>query len=587
MRIKIRHEKNFYTLLEENFLKQTMILRICFQCSQVYETPDMDIEFLCPICNKKLELYEQNQSIASSELSAPSSTPDISVEQTTSDSTAKLNQATQAPAANRTETQTDIDIELPTKSMMIREMRVLSKHVINNEELLAELDAKAPHGRDPNGKAYYIPQRQGEIAQREDMIPFSDRAKFTKSGWGRKLWPSMLIPMLTLFPNAIANILFGYQQRGTDFGLYVVKQEVITVGAYCLLCILLLKLIEFTDTKFVELLKPYGKNHDKIKKMFVNDVEYYRFEQEFFRKTGELKVFLPGIIAALAYLIYHVYTVIILKNYWYPIAEGMKPWHSPMWQIYSLGTLSALGMAFIALFVAMFFSMSIRGLFLLGNMGANPKTLSVSNYHQMIQDINDVLTLAQEKQIIISQVKHQVMIGGRTYYEFQRANRFIGEMLFNFSAILITYCVIGAFILVGVGYLGYIITAEALQILRSALSIIAILSFIIFLLPQLKIHSFLKNFKYQLIDVFSSLRSRLEFFYFESFPNPAIIRRLDPMWENRQDIYAEITTIKDIITEIYSYGTWSYDFPEIMKVVIMAAFTLLPLVPFDTVLGIF
>ena len=59
------------------------------------------------------------------------------------------------------------------------------------------------------------------------------------------------------------------------------------------------------------------------------------------------------------------------------------------------------------------------------------------------------------------------------------------------------------------------------------------------------------------------------------------------MWENRQDIYAEITTIKDIITEIYSYGTWSYDFPEIMKVVIMAAFTLLPLVPFDTVLGIF
>ena len=105
-----------------------------------------------------------------------------------------------------------------------------------------------------------------------------------------------------------------------------------------------------------------------------------------------------------------------------------------------------------------------------------------------------------------------------------------------------------------------------------------ILSLGIFLFPQISIHRFLKRFKYKLIDKFSSLAARLEFVYFESMMKPTILRTIDKNWESRKDVLEDINNIKEMVNDVKGYGTWSYDFPEIIKLIVVVAATGIPLI---------
>ncbi|MHA1791082.1 MAG: hypothetical protein ACTSVI_00470 [Promethearchaeota archaeon] len=126
---------------------------------------------------------------------------------------------------------------------------------------------------------------------------------------------------------------------------------------------------------------------------------------------------------------------------------------------------------------------------------------------------------------------------------------------------------------------GVLVEIEANIIAFSvALSGFAFLSFGIFIIPQLKLHGYLKEFKYSLVDEFSFILSRLEYLYFESLVNPRMIESLGLDWKSRDDLMRDIEFIKAMIEETKSYGTWSYDFPEVMKMVIVGLSTTIPLI---------
>ncbi|MBN2149809.1 MAG: hypothetical protein JW839_00055 [Candidatus Lokiarchaeota archaeon] len=473
------------------------------------------------------------------------------------------------------------------------------------KEYAAMIDKTRPYGEDKFGLAFLFPHkvRDSDVAWRFDMKYRCDWGSLRLTGVGWRVKPSLLIllafflPQLVLFP--LCYVFFGRP----DVYLQALQREAVVFGAMIALAMYFVRLIAYAEIEVDEIIKPYGSNHEYIQLLFKDELEYLKWSRKLSADTMDLRVFIPGLITFLGYLGYIVIwllnTLVIYPESWH--AGNVAP-VLPEWCII-LPTIMNVGIGLVLFIIVGFFGAVIYGLFKIGGLAVPYKmekkpgnihykdalaekilntkkrsVLSISSYATMIRSIQEMLTEAQLNRERVTKMVELLDKQGKTYYEFQRGNRRIGEYLFNIATLLIVLCVAAATVLWLVSAFNLVPGLEAnIFAFSIGLFCFAILSFCMFLLPQFNLHKYLKMFKLELIDSFSFILSRLEYIYFEAMIEPTILKDLNMGWENRPALLKDMEFIKKTITDVKSYGTWSYDFPEIMKLVVVALSTTIPI----------
>ena len=444
------------------------------------------------------------------------------------------------------------------------------------ENYVRRIDATEPYGKDKDDLAHLFPMTgyEHEPAWREEMGYRSDWGDLRKTGIGWKLNPTLFIALFFFGGSMFLLPLIYYIYSGSMeiFSKAFIDSMVFNLP-YVLIIAIITKIIGYSQLKLDNLLKPYGPDHVSIKLLFKDDLEYLKFSKKFFRDVMSMKWAKFGAVGFIGYMIPTVMAWFSLDQY---IANMYVP--IPLWTFIFV-FMGNIGIALLIFLLLTFLVAIFYGLFKIGNLGNDRENLSITKFGAMIHTINRMISEAQIKKTRLVDTKLTLDISGKTYYEFQRGNRKIGEFLFNIAAILIMMSVSFAILVWLAGALNLIPPALApnLAIFTTALTVFGFMSFAIFILPQFSLHRFLKDFKYNLIDEFSSLAARLEYLYFEAMIHPEFLSQIDEEWQQRKDLLDDIDLIKETVSEIKSYGTWSYDFPEIMKLIVVGSATLIPI----------
>ncbi|MHA1488937.1 MAG: hypothetical protein ACTSRI_04705 [Promethearchaeota archaeon] len=447
------------------------------------------------------------------------------------------------------------------------------------EKYVKKIEETAPFGYGPKGEnnkklvAHLLPMKyDNEVAWREGMG--SDHGSFYNTGIGWRLNPTIFIILLFFVPPIILLPLMHLIFISYESFVATLIQELTINISFILLAIFLTLFTGYAVTRLEDLIKPFGKYHESIKMLFRDDLEYLKFSKELIWNVFDRKWLKIGLIGFLLYQPVGL-AGIFIENIW----KAGPHANLPHWC--SLATIpGSIGLGLILLFILTFLVAIGAGLFKLAKLGSDNTKLSINKYGEMIYNIKEMVSTAHtDKSIKLKEMGRDLDATGRTYYEFQRGNRKIGEFLFNIATILISLTVTAGVLIWIIDALNLIPESLAanMMAITVAVTIFGIFSLGIFMLPQISIHLFLKQFKYDLIDNYSSLASRLEFIYFESLVKPNALEGFNDEWKSRADLLEDINLIKDIIKEVKGYGTWSYDFPEVLKLIIVVISTGIPL----------
>ena len=153
-----------------------------------------------------------------------------------------------------------------------------------------------------------------------------------------------------------------------------------------------------------------------------------------------------------------------------------------------------------------------------------------------------------------------------TLYTFQHNTRVIGQFLFSFFFRFIIFLVVIDLII----YLPSFIDPNV----NTAASIFwvpgTLMFIVLFVLAQYKIHIILKEAKEKVIDGLNIFYNNFKLSLYQMF--------YDKNWEEQKGIMEQISFIKSELDEISAMGTWTYDFPAILKMVAVSLITIIPLI---------
>ncbi|MFX1570472.1 MAG: hypothetical protein ACFFCV_19200 [Promethearchaeota archaeon] len=152
-----------------------------------------------------------------------------------------------------------------------------------------------------------------------------------------------------------------------------------------------------------------------------------------------------------------------------------------------------------------------------------------------------------------------------TLYSFQNNTRVIGKFLFVFFFKFIFLLVCADLVVYLPSFFFPIDTGAAIYWVPGTMALV-----IFFVLSQYRIHSILKNAKENVIDGLNDLYNRFKQKLYQIF--------YEKDWEEKKGLMDQISFIQDELQEIKKMGTWTYDFPAILKMIATALITLIPLV---------
>ncbi len=154
-----------------------------------------------------------------------------------------------------------------------------------------------------------------------------------------------------------------------------------------------------------------------------------------------------------------------------------------------------------------------------------------------------------------------------TLYSFQHDTRVIGRFLFIFFFRFVILLVIADLSI----YLPSIIFPDLKTGAAAAYWVPGTLILILlFVLSQYKIHLILKSAKEKVSDGLNTIYNNLKTELYQTFS--------EKNWEGQKSILKKISFIKEEIQEISGMGTWTFDYPEVFKIVGAALLTIVPLV---------
>lgn len=154
-----------------------------------------------------------------------------------------------------------------------------------------------------------------------------------------------------------------------------------------------------------------------------------------------------------------------------------------------------------------------------------------------------------------------------TYFEFQRLTRILGRFLFRLFFKLIILAIIVN--VVGIIPLRLGIWTPLNMYTWIALAFLSILFFII---PQITVHITLKNAKEKIIETLDQLQDKTR----EKLGDDLYLKEDEITTE---EIDRKVKILKHIQTskeELKKLGTWAYDFPEVLKLLVVASLSIIP-----------
>ena len=422
------------------------------------------------------------------------------------------------------------------------------------------------YGVDIRGTVKLVPQKPFHYAWRYETAPRDDWSPFRKTGIGWKLKPTIILAVIffgiPLIAYPLSYLAAGYPEFAgiafwNDFWLYLF---------FTFLTIFLTKLIGYSLTKFDSFLRPYGEERIKIMNLFTNKLEFLKFSVRSFEKIYSAWWIYFGFFGFIAKLIFDI---ILLSNL--PFYLNMLFAPLPEWTTI-FNFMRNLGIDLIIFQMITFFGALIYGLFQLGSLGRDPKSLSINQYKNMlisiVENVIDAFTYHENP---VTQTKRapekEIKFVGKTYFEFQRANREIGEFLFKIALTIILFLIlfqVSISVLLSLNSIQSPLTLFYFNTFTILSIILIFVSVVIFIFPQLYIHRILKEFKNELIDVYYTLASRLEYLYYASMINQDLLKD-KAEWDSRRAILKDISRLESNIETVRAFGTWSYDFPNKIK----------------------
>ena len=452
-----------------------------------------------------------------------------------------------------------------------RNIRLNDEETFDNYIKKREEDKK--YGVDFRGIVKLVPQKPLHHAWRFDTAPGEDWSPYRKTGIGWKLKPTIILAIIffgiPLIAYPLLYLIYGYPDLvwvafWNYFWLYLF---------FTILTIFLTKLIGYSLNKFDNLLRPYGEEKEKMMTLFINKLEFVKFSVRSFEKVYSAVWLYLGFVCFVAKLIYDI---VLMNNI--PLYLDMLLAPLPEWTI-AFSLICNLGIDLIIFQTVTFFGALIYGLFHLGSLGRDPISLSITPYKKMLASIIEkVIDVFNYQKSPISNAKEQrefykqespqkIKFAGKTYFEFQRANRMIGEFLFNISISLIIFLILFEVAVGVINWLNFIQSSLALfyfNIFTILATILIFTAVLIFIFPQWYIHKILKEFKNELIDIYYTLTSRLEYLYYAMMLDEKSLNDKVEL-DSRSAILNDITRIEKNIENVKSLGTWSYDFPNKIK----------------------
>ncbi|MHA1848824.1 MAG: hypothetical protein ACTSYS_04745 [Promethearchaeota archaeon] len=303
-----------------------------------------------------------------------------------------------------------------------------------------------------------------------------------------------------------------------------------------------------------------GNKSNFIRMMFVSDSEYVKYTRFFYDTIWNKKQAIIALGFATSILAFFLLT---FRGFGIGIRDKIYPW--PIWG--EINTIMFYYFFFIlSSYIALLFSVLNNLLYALSKIGKDHEKLSLNLY------INNLSFLLNEGKI--SSLNENDFAA--SYYVFQRGNRIIGEFLFRVSGILVLMWTIIALISFLLSLVLKVYADFVVIYIFSAL-LLDVISIGFFIFPQIEIHLKLKRYKYLIIDIFNKKLEELNDLFVMSFRHEDILAEINSRWKTRQELYEEVYMIESYLKRVDMFGTWSYDFPEVLKIIAVALVALLPI----------
>jgi hypothetical protein len=152
-----------------------------------------------------------------------------------------------------------------------------------------------------------------------------------------------------------------------------------------------------------------------------------------------------------------------------------------------------------------------------------------------------------------------------TLYSFQNNTRVIGKYLFIFFFKFIILLVCADFVVYIPSFFLPIDTGAAIYWVPGTMVLVAL-----FVLAQVRIHTILKFAKEKVIDGLNDFYNKFKLQLYHMF--------YERNWEEKKGLMDQVSFIQDELEEISKMGTWTYDFPAILKMIGAALITIIPLI---------
>ncbi|MHA1791081.1 MAG: hypothetical protein ACTSVI_00465 [Promethearchaeota archaeon] len=289
------------------------------------------------------------------------------------------------------------------------------------DEYVEWIDREKPYGVDSYGLAFLVPHKKSShsVACRFDMKYRADWGSFRRTGIGWRIVPTIYILLALFLPTLILTPLMCVFYGHPELYPIALMKAVIVVSGYFIIAIYFVKLIGYAEIQVDEIVKPYGIYHDSVKVLFRDPLEFIKWSKKLTDDTMDLKLLTPGLIAAIAYLIYHVIWIIqCLQDYSYWDLGNLIKNVIPRWGMIPLIFFN-IGIALIVILVVGFFGALVYSLFRIGDLSSPYKMkklkgainhsnflekrkldtrkraiLSIYSYMLMIHSVKDRLTIA-------------------------------------------------------------------------------------------------------------------------------------------------------------------------------------------------
>jgi len=331
---------------------------------------------------------------------------------------------------------------------------------------------------------------------------------------------------------------------------------------FLILISILIKIGKFGVNELDQLFHEDGNKSKIILNLFISKEAYNEFSEQFYKKLFNRKIALVILIPLVLMIIYSVF------NFEGPgIWIGGIRYTSNIFFDWFAVLIIDLTLFLWSALVFLIIAVLINGLRALMQIQSDKEKLSLTTYMNNLKVIMFRRKLGELDSKNLS----------TSYYTFQRSNRYIGEYLFRITLYFMILFTIVSFITFLIYLFVQTFRTIAISFIIGAV-IFSILSLNIFIIPQIRLHFFLKNTKRETIQIFKKKIEELDNYFLLHYQDIQLLEKINPKWKRVKGLKDEMVMLGLYQQRIERLSTWAYDLPDLLKLIMGSLTSVIPLI---------